>query len=147
MFLTPDEVAPMGRLARLFAGETADAFLDKSNVLERAEPCRRLCGVYFLLDGDDIVYIGQSTNIINRIAQHVDKAFERFAYIECEQSALNMVESIFIHRYRPKLNFVRVAGYLVAPVSLSDIRRTAPVYHQAMADQETGVTKESTCSQ
>jgi len=123
----------INRITRLFAGDAGADCLNHAAVIGRARIMERLCGVYFLIDGDEIVYVGQSTNIHSRIAQHNDKKFDKFTFVECEQSALNMVESIFIHTYRPKLNLVRVAGYVAAPVSWEELKNTALAYHAAVS--------------
>lgn len=43
-------------------------------------------GVYFLLDGNNVTYVGQSSNIQLRVGQHrVDKTkvFTKYAWIPC----------------------------------------------------------------
>lgn len=41
-------------------------------------------GVYFLFKGDDVVYVGQSKNILRRVGDHTEtKDFDSFGYIVC----------------------------------------------------------------
>jgi len=61
-------------------------------------------GVYFLINDMKIVYVGQSVNVYSRIPQHVDKRFDRYAIVRCERNLLDLMESLYIHVIRPKLN-------------------------------------------
>lgn len=61
--------------------------------------------VYFLCREDRIVYIGQSINISQRMAQHIPyKNFDRVFYINVHAEDLNAVESELIEYYNPELN-------------------------------------------
>jgi len=65
------------------------------------------CYVYFLVDGDEVVYVGQSTNIMGRVASHEanpDKVFDRVFYIEVDRSSLGHVERKYIRELKPKYN-------------------------------------------
>ncbi len=65
-----------------------------------AQPC-----VYFLLDGDDVVYVGQSVSLQTRIISHKkDKKFDRVVYISCDRERLDEVEGTFIRALKPKFN-------------------------------------------
>ena len=65
-------------------------------------------GIYFLKQGDNIVYIGQSVNIHNRVKQHAienTKVFDSFSYkIVDENLSLDDIEVEEIVKYRPKYN-------------------------------------------
>jgi hypothetical protein len=68
-----------------------------------------ICGIYFLLDEREVVYVGQSVNIISRIATHVTegaKQFNRWCYITVERARLTELESFYITLLRPSLNKV-----------------------------------------
>lgn len=69
-------------------------------------------GVYFLFYRGDLVYVGQSVCILARVGQHKDKQFDRFAFINCDQSQLNDVEGFFINLLRPRLNQARNGVYI-----------------------------------
>lgn len=101
------------RVPRL--NETVPALLDP-NSLART-PITILRGIYFLYSRDRLVYVGQSVNIHARIAQHWQtKTFDSFAYIQCDESHLDVLESAYIHRLRPPLN-------VTAPITQRQLER------------------------
>lgn len=66
--------------------------------LEPEPPPREVCerrkaymlGVYFLMRGNDVVYVGMSRNVISRIAQHMQHAwfeFDSYSVTECHTEA------------------------------------------------------------
>lgn len=64
-------------------------------------------GVYFLVYYDEVVYVGQSTNVTARIATHRNdgsKIFDRAFLLPVPQSELLTVESAFIKALKPKYN-------------------------------------------
>jgi hypothetical protein len=66
-----------------------------------------LVGVYHLLRGDTVVYVGQSTNVLARIANWVAcRAFDFDGYrvIPCAVADLNATERDHIERYQPEHN-------------------------------------------
>lgn len=68
-------------------------------------------GVYFLIDGTKIVYVGQSTNVHARVYQHriaLEKKFTRYFLLPCQPDELTALESRYIHLYRPKYNLMPV---------------------------------------
>ena len=61
--------------------------------------------VYFLFDGNALVYVGQSVNLAKRIGQHLDcKVFDSVAYVEAEPGYLGITEDVNISFHRPKYN-------------------------------------------
>ena len=73
-----------------------------------------LCpGVYFLCQGDEVVYVGQSVSVPDRVMSHIresrrpaGKMFDplRIFYLPVPESELLRVESEFIARLRPRYN-------------------------------------------
>ncbi|WP_230948730.1 GIY-YIG nuclease family protein [Burkholderia cepacia] len=64
----------------------------------------------FLLSQDTIVYVGQSKNILGRIATHRsegEKSFDRIFVIECKPAELDHLEALYIDKFRPVYNAVR----------------------------------------
>ena len=64
-------------------------------------------GVYFLVDGNEVVYVGQSVNPMSRVGEHLrSKAgkFERVYFVPVPQFMLDAVEGGFIKLLSPKLN-------------------------------------------
>lgn len=63
-------------------------------------------GIYFLCDGPDVVYVGQSTEVYIRVPQHVTtKVFDRWYWMPALEVELNHIEGAFIRLLRPKYNY------------------------------------------
>lgn len=62
--------------------------------------------IYALWENNQIVYIGQTTNIGRRIWQHFDsKEFDKYSYIEVESRLImDVLEKYLIYHLKPKLN-------------------------------------------
>lgn len=65
----------------------------------RIGPC-----VYFLFDGDEIVYVGQSIDLQNRLRGHEFKTFDRVAYYLVPEDRIDEEERRWIFGLRPKYN-------------------------------------------
>lgn len=92
-FSTLDEVAPLPEVPR-------DDFM---SVRQKAV----VCGIYVLLAGETVQYVGQSRNIYSRIAQHMACApfeFDNFAVHECADIYLGVEEARLIDSLQPKWN-------------------------------------------
>lgn len=62
-------------------------------------------GIYFLFDGDEIVYVGQSKNVWKRLAQHSkDKLFNGYTVLSCDPASLDDIEKHYIKEFSPKYN-------------------------------------------
>jgi hypothetical protein len=74
---------------------------------------KALCGVYFLLDRQKVVYVGKSSNVHYRLGEHFSKKhmiFDRFHIVPCEACDVDHVEALYIATLRPKYNKdVRIA--------------------------------------
>jgi hypothetical protein len=73
--------------------------------IEKLNP--QLCGIYFLVQGDEVVYVGQSVNLHSRISSHIadgHKQFDRVFFRRAAPAELNPLEARFIRVLRPKLN-------------------------------------------
>ena len=84
--------------------QTKFSLVPKSDLIEKSLSYGDACGVYFLIKDKSIVYIGQSVNIANRVAQHRDKDFDSVSYVSCKKSELDILESLYILAYSPPLN-------------------------------------------
>lgn len=62
--------------------------------------------VYFLFDGDEIVYVGSTTQFESRILSHQrsKKVFDKFSYIECSLEEMEFIEYRYINKFNPKYN-------------------------------------------
>lgn len=62
-------------------------------------------GVYFLLSGDEVVYVGQSVSVHRRVASHVGRFhFDRVVWIPVDGVALDATEAAFIRLFNPEEN-------------------------------------------
>lgn len=68
---------------------------------------RSASGIYYLIDNDEIVYIGQSIRVYGRVLTHIkerSKQFNRFAWISIKAEQLNVSEAAQIVAHNPKYN-------------------------------------------
>jgi hypothetical protein len=66
---------------------------------------RDVCGVYFLIQDEAVVYVGQSVNVYARMKQHaLDKVFDRCLFLPIPQQYIGFVEQFFIGQLKPVLN-------------------------------------------
>lgn len=94
-----------------------DKFADVTSIISMAKPYEKICGVYFLLINDAVVYVGQSTDVHARMGAHSNAIpFDSYAYIECEKSNLDLMESAYIHLLSPALNGQHSSGQKNAPI-------------------------------
>lgn len=66
-------------------------------------------GIYFLFDGDELVYIGKGWNCLLRVAEHTRKdsdiVFNSWNYINiAEENEYNKIEKELIKQFIPKYN-------------------------------------------
>lgn len=100
---------------------TNKTLLHEEEIVNAAVPYVKATGVYFLVNKQKIVYVGQSNNIFNRLGSHAaSKEFESFAYVPCKAELLDKLESLYIHLFRPPLNG-DIGGRKVAPLSLEEV--------------------------
>ena len=86
----------------------------KSIMSQRFRPFA-VSGVYFLFSGNDLIYIGQSTNVMRRISDHAGNGpashlakkgveFDSYAYISVPEQDLDAVERRMINEHKPLYN-------------------------------------------
>jgi hypothetical protein len=110
--------------------DTAQALeLDKDYILSNSLPVYPQCGIYFLIQDDEIVYIGQSIHIPNRLHSHQKKnrQFERVFFVECKEEDLDEIERQYIRKFSPKLNHHLIV-LSVAPESVQSIDFTPEAF-------------------
>ena len=130
------QIADMeARLAALQRMETMNAvsaavggkaLLREDEIARAALPWAKASGVYFLLDGDEVVYVGQAVNVYSRIGQHTDKRFDRYAFVPCAVEVLDRLESLYIHCLRPRLNGNQRNEAKCAPIALDTLIGMVP---------------------
>lgn len=65
----------------------------------------RMCGVYFLVHNHEVVYVGQSTDVAQRLMSHrAGRAFKfsSISWLSVPPAYLNMVESWYFHKFKPR---------------------------------------------
>lgn len=64
------------------------------------------CGVYILLDGDDVDYIGKSVNVYGRLNEkhHAYRPGHRIVFIQAPAEDVDALEGVLIRHFRPRLN-------------------------------------------
>jgi excinuclease UvrABC nuclease subunit len=61
-------------------------------------------GVYSLLRGNEILYIGKAKNMRARVSAHTDLGFDSVRYLPCPENELNQRERQAIQLHKPPLN-------------------------------------------
>lgn len=80
--------------------------LSAEQIIAKAIPARRQPGVYFLIVGGAIAYVGQSIDVWARIVQHMKvRRFDSFSWFPCPVSELDSVEAACIERFKPWQNY------------------------------------------
>jgi hypothetical protein len=101
---------------------TNKTLLTSDEIIKFSRSWSEEVGVYFLIDNDEVVYVGQSVNIFSRISQHkIDKKFDRYAFIPCSKENLDKLESLYIHFLRPRLNGKHKDNIVAAPLTLEKL--------------------------
>lgn len=61
------------------------------------------CGIYFLLKNGVVVYIGQSTNLVDRMKYHNTQLldYDCARFIKCDEDKLDYYEKRWIKKFRP----------------------------------------------
>lgn len=75
---------------------------EKISVKNEVFPC-----IYFLIDEEEVVYVGQSIYGLQRILIHHcqgEKKFAHYHVVTCKQEELNNLEARYIVAYNPKYN-------------------------------------------
>ena len=85
-----------------------------------------MTGIYFLLDGNEVVYVGQTKDFVNRIKSHSNKKYTSYRFIECEAKHLLEYEGRWIRKFKPKFNKIIPMGL----VSLKLLRLPMATYNK-----------------
>ena len=84
--------------------------IEKNDKIELIEKIQESL-IYFLIDGEEVVYVGQSSIGLQRPYSHSDKIFNRIAILRCDSKELDELESKYIRKYSPKYNKQGICGY------------------------------------
>jgi hypothetical protein len=78
----------------------------------------RRSGIYFLCDGNELLYIGQSVSVSSRISTHHHEGkFNRVIFMAWPPDDLNDVEGALIRALKPPLNGRTPNGRIMSPGS------------------------------
>lgn len=78
-------------------------------------------GVYFLCLGKDVVYVGQSLNVLGRLSSHIkEKNFDRVYLLPVPKQELDSVEGALIRLLKPPLNQRSKNGHILGPTQRDD---------------------------
>lgn len=80
---------------------------NQSEILMASIPHPQSSGVYFLIRGPEITYVGQAVDVLYRIARHrrEGRRFDSFAYISCPAEQLDELEALYIRAFVPEENW------------------------------------------
>lgn len=88
-----------------------NGLFEAKTVVGAARSIEKICGIYFLIDAAEIVYVGQSTDVLTRIASHMrdasEKRFSSFSVLETAKDDLGRVEALYIAKFSPRYNVKR----------------------------------------
>lgn len=83
-------------------------WLSPSEILSAASNApKSLSGVYFLINNEEVVYVGMSLNMFNRVQEHIknsEKLFNKVTFFDTHRVARSAVESYYISPLNPRLN-------------------------------------------
>lgn len=103
----PIVVVPSARAKKDAAAERAAAhMISTESIIAAAQPWPQSdCGIYFLLVGGQIMYVGKSTNIVFRIATHtLMRTFDSWSWVPCAKRNLEALERAYINALMPPWN-------------------------------------------
>lgn len=78
---------------------------DSNYIREKSIKAPIFCGIYFLVRGKQIVYVGQSRRILKRLGDHIpEKKFDSYFFIKLEEEFLDVAEKHYITMFNPIYN-------------------------------------------
>ncbi|WP_455153237.1 GIY-YIG nuclease family protein [Bradyrhizobium cenepequi] len=75
--------------------------------LPRLDPAASTVGIYFLFDGEECVYVGQSRQVHTRVREHRVRGkirFTSYAWVPCQIGQLDELEKTYIDLLQPPAN-------------------------------------------
>lgn len=90
---------------------------DKEEIIKNSIICdTNTVGVYFLIDGDEIVFIGNTTQGLKQAYYHKKiKVFDRIYFQSCEHYKLDALLSEYLIKFNPKYNNTIYLNYISIP--------------------------------
>ena len=98
--------ALLARMPKKLMQAINNAPYDLDEILEAASPAHSMVGIYFLIQDNEVVYVGQSVDVLGRISRHKrdGKEFDSFTYILCPTKDLCTLETTYIASLMPWMN-------------------------------------------
>ena len=86
----------------LAAGPTA-RLKNITEILDIAQPVAKMCGIYFLIRDDQVIYIGKSNDVYSRVSEHRARGreFTKFSVVPCDPAHLSDIEAAYIKLFKP----------------------------------------------
>jgi len=88
-----------------FLNDNMKLIPDMNTIREKASetiPFKKDEYIYFLLNNNELIYIGQTVNMSMRISTHLSsKEFNRVYYFTISEDQKSLVESLCINEYKP----------------------------------------------
>jgi len=79
--------------------------MDKQEVLQSKFSINKECLIYFLINENEIVYVGQTKQGMSRVFQHFNtKEYDSYSVCKCKQEELNELEAYYIIKFNPYYN-------------------------------------------
>lgn len=94
--------------------------LFKSDILRNSKEFDlKGCYVYFLIDSDEIVYIGYTSNYMARLVSHATtKKFDRYLLVKSKDENHGLIlEKFYINKFQPKYNVKDVEDVFVPKIA------------------------------
>ena len=98
---------PVPQAVRMVVRGRAEIEAAAADAAGPIEQIPMMCGIYFLMDGNTIVYVGQSIEVASRILSHIKdpgKRFDRACWFPVPKEKLNDVEEALIALLKPEQN-------------------------------------------
>lgn len=79
----------------------------EDEIVAAAVPTSTASGIYFLIRAGEVVYVGQSLDVLHRIARHrrEGRPFDAYAVLECTVDKLDELERLYIRAFVPEDNW------------------------------------------
>ncbi len=100
--------------------------------MEKAEV---FSGIYFLKQGDEIIYIGKSVDVNRRVLEHrLSMKFDNYEFERIAIGNLNAVEKFYVTKFQPKHNVV-YGPHRTVPFTFRILKPEAKMLFQYFKEQ------------
>lgn len=102
------EASLLSRIPAAYLSALAKTDYTQDEIVANAVPVSIVCGIYFLIKGAEVLYVGQSVDVLARISRHRRDGtdFDSFNVMACEVETLDEMERAYIFALMPKYNSV-----------------------------------------